>query len=82
MEIRFIEIFMMKLLKEVFEEGLISVSQMIKGFYRMEESFDDFFLDIFFVRLLFEFLVFRVIFEGWFDSFFIKFNIDVGEVLG
>ncbi|KAK3014835.1 hypothetical protein RJ639_008762 [Escallonia herrerae] len=46
MEIRTAEPLIMKLLKEVAEEGLISSSQMVKGFSRFAESLDDLALDI------------------------------------
>lgn len=82
METRSTETLMMKLLKEASEEGLISASQMIKGFYRMEESLDDLSLDIPSARSLFESLVPRAISEGWLDPSFTKPNTDVGEVPG
>ncbi|KAL2932617.1 Programmed cell death protein 4 [Bienertia sinuspersici] len=72
MEIRSAEPLIIKLLKEASEEGLISTSQMIKGFYRVEESLDDLSLDIPSARSLFQSLVPRAISEGWLDASFSK----------
>lgn len=72
MEIRSAESLIMKLLKEASEEGLISSSQMIKGFYRVEESLDDLSLDIPSARLLFQSLVPKAISDGWLDASFSK----------
>ncbi|KAJ4865925.1 MA3 domain-containing protein [Raphanus sativus] len=59
---------MLKLLKEAAEEGLISSSQMAKGFSRLEESFDDLSLDIPSAKALFESIVPRAIAGGWLDQ--------------
>lgn len=80
MEIRSAEPFIMKLLKEASEEGLISTSQMMKGFYRVEESLDDLSLDIPSARSLFNSLVPRAISEGWLDPSFSKSTTEDGEV--
>lgn len=76
MEIRSAEPLITKLLKEASEEGLISSSQMMKGFYRVEESLDDLCLDIPSARSLFESLVPRAISEGWLDPSFSKSTTD------
>ncbi|KAJ8430704.1 hypothetical protein Cgig2_000269 [Carnegiea gigantea] len=80
MEIRSAEPFIMKLLKEASEEGLISTSQMMKGFYRVEESLDDLSLDIPSATSLFNSLVPRAISEGWLDPSFSKSTTEDGEV--
>lgn len=72
MESRTAESLIMKLLKEASEEGVISTSQMIKGFYRVEESLDDLSLDIPSARSMFQSLVPRAISEGWLDVSFSK----------
>ncbi|KAL9235587.1 hypothetical protein vseg_010333 [Gypsophila vaccaria] len=69
-----------KLLKEASEEGLISSSQMIKGFYRAEESLDDLSLDIPSAKALFQSLVPKAISEGWLDSSFSKSTTEDGVV--
>ncbi|MBO8589889.1 hypothetical protein INN88_14945, partial [Staphylococcus aureus] len=46
MEIRTAEPLILNLLKEAAEEGLISSSQMVKGFGRLAEGLDDLSLDI------------------------------------
>ncbi|XP_021720212.1 uncharacterized protein LOC110687878 [Chenopodium quinoa] len=78
MENRSSEALIMKLLKEASEEGVISSSQMIKGFYRVEESLDDLSLDIPSARSLFQSLVPRAISEGWLDASFSKSTTDDG----
>ncbi|KAL5717891.1 Peptide chain release factor 1 [Ranunculus cassubicifolius] len=72
MEIQSGEPLILKLLKEAAEEGLISSSQMAKGFGRMEESLDDLSLDIPSAKSSFESLVPKAISEGWLDSSFQK----------
>ncbi|KAK3005720.1 hypothetical protein RJ639_016705 [Escallonia herrerae] len=80
MEIRTAEPLIMKLLKEVAEEGLISSSQMVKGFSRFAESLDDLALDIPTAKELFQSLVPQAISEGWLDASFFKFSSEHGEV--
>lgn len=72
MEIRTAEPLILKLLKEAAEEGLISSSQMAKGFARLEESLDDLALDIPSARNLFQSIVPVAISEGWLDASFMK----------
>lgn len=79
METRSAEPLIMKLLKEASEEGVISSSQMIKGFYRVAESLDDLSLDIPSARSLFESFVPRGISEGWLDATFSIDTADYGE---
>ncbi|XP_023001234.1 uncharacterized protein LOC111495424 isoform X1 [Cucurbita maxima] len=82
MEIRKAEPLILKLLNEAAEEGLISSSQMIKGFSRLAESLDDLALDVPLAKSLFESLVLRAISEGWLDASFMKSSdedIDVGS---
>ncbi|XP_074302006.1 MA3 DOMAIN-CONTAINING TRANSLATION REGULATORY FACTOR 1-like [Silene latifolia] len=69
-----------KLLEEASDEGLISSSQMIKGFYRMEEILDDLCLDIPAARSLFQSLIPKAIFEGWLDPSFPKSATEDGAV--
>lgn len=76
METKSTEPLIMKLLKEASEEGVISTSQMIKGFYRVEESLDDLSLDIPSARSLFQSFVPRAISEGWLDASFTKLTTD------
>lgn len=57
-----------KLLKEASEEGLISSSQMAKGFSRIVESLDDLSLDIPSAKSQFQTLVSKAVSEGWLDS--------------
>ncbi|XP_020676302.2 LOW QUALITY PROTEIN: programmed cell death protein 4-like [Dendrobium catenatum] len=59
-----------KLLEEAAEEGLISSSQMIKGFYRLAESLDDLTLDIPSAQAIFQQLVPKAISQGWLDPSF------------
>ncbi|KAK2987708.1 hypothetical protein RJ640_030295 [Escallonia rubra] len=80
MEIRTAEALIMKLLKEVAEEGLISSSQMVKGFSRFAESLDDLALDIPSAKELFQSLVPQAISEGWLDASFLKSSSENGEV--
>ncbi|KAF8005874.1 hypothetical protein BT93_K0221 [Corymbia citriodora subsp. variegata] len=70
---------MMKLLKEASEEGLISTSQMSKGFTRLAESLDDLALDVPSAKSLFQSLVPKAISEGWLDASFSK-SSDNGDV--
>ncbi|KAH7670685.1 Initiation factor eIF-4 gamma MA3 domain-containing protein [Dioscorea alata] len=63
-----------KLLKEAADEGLISSSQMMKGFSRLAESLDDLTLDIPSAKSAFQQLVPKAIDEGWLDSSFLKFS--------
>lgn len=72
MEIRTAEPLIFKLLKEAAEEGLISSSQMVKGFSRLEESLDDLALDIPSAKALFQLLVPLAVSEGWLDASFTK----------
>lgn len=72
MEIRTAEPLILKLLKEAAEEGLISSSQMAKGFARLEESLDDLALDIPSARNLFHSIIPVAISEGWLDASFMK----------
>ncbi|OWM90565.1 MA3 DOMAIN-CONTAINING TRANSLATION REGULATORY FACTOR 1-like [Punica granatum] len=70
MENRVAEPLIMKLLKEASEEGLVSSSQMMKGFSRLAESLDDLALDIPSAKALFQSLVPKAISEGWLDVSF------------
>ncbi|CAM8932238.1 unnamed protein product [Rhodiola kirilowii] len=67
MEVQTAESLILKLLIEAAEEGLISSSQMFKGFARLEESLDDLALDIPSAKTLFLSLVSKAISEGWLD---------------
>ncbi|XP_043704258.1 MA3 DOMAIN-CONTAINING TRANSLATION REGULATORY FACTOR 1-like isoform X1 [Telopea speciosissima] len=80
MEIRTAEPLIFKLLKEAAEEGLISSSQMTKGFGRLAESLDDLSLDIPSAKTLFQSLVPKAISEGWLDASFCKPSADNGEL--
>ncbi|KAL3512635.1 hypothetical protein ACH5RR_025352 [Cinchona calisaya] len=80
MEIRTAEPLITKLLKEAAEEGLISSSQMVKGFVRLAESLDDLALDIPSAKTLFQSLVPVAISEGWLDASFLKSSGKDGEV--
>lgn len=80
MEIRTAEPLILKLLKEAAEEGLISSSQMLKGFARLAESLDDLALDIPSAKTLFELLVPKAISQGWLDASFLKPAGEDGEV--
>lgn len=72
MENRAAESLILKLLKEASEEGLISSSQMIKGFARLRESLDDLALDIPSAKSLFESLVQHSVSDGWLDASFVN----------
>ncbi|XP_030542261.1 MA3 DOMAIN-CONTAINING TRANSLATION REGULATORY FACTOR 1 [Rhodamnia argentea] len=78
-ETRATEPLIMKLLKEAAEEGLISTSQMAKGFARLAESLDDLALDIPSAKSVFQSLVPKAISEGWLDASFSK-SSDNGDV--
>lgn len=80
MEIRSAEPLILKLLKEAAEEGLISSSQMVKGFARLGESLDDLALDIPSAKALFQYLVPQAISEGWLDASFLKPTGEVGVI--
>ncbi|KAH7866373.1 hypothetical protein Vadar_019533 [Vaccinium darrowii] len=80
MEIRTAEPLILKLLKETSEEGLISSSQMAKGFSRLAESLDDLALDIPSAKSLFESLVPKAISEGWLDESFLRSSFENGDV--
>ncbi|KAK7330581.1 hypothetical protein VNO77_24777 [Canavalia gladiata] len=80
MEIRSAEPLMLKLLKEAAEEGLISSSQMVKGFSRLAESLDDLALDIPSAKALFQSFVPKAISEGWLDASFTKPAVEDGEI--
>ncbi|GMY15014.1 programmed cell death protein 4 [Fagus crenata] len=67
-------------IKEAAEEGLISSSQMVKGFSRLAESLDDLALDIPSAKTLFQSLVPKAISEGWLDASFAKSSVEDGEV--
>nr|DAD34372.1 TPA_asm: hypothetical protein HUJ06_005012 [Nelumbo nucifera] len=79
MEIQTSEAHILKLLKEAAEEGLISSSQMAKGFGRLAESLDDLSLDIPSAKTLFQSLVPKAISEGWLDPLFLKPTGEDGE---
>ncbi|KAG6383026.1 hypothetical protein SASPL_157241 [Salvia splendens] len=78
MENQSAESLILNLLKEAAEEGLISSSQMAKGFSRLAESLDDLALDIPSAKKKFQFLVPRAISEGWLDASFVKSSADEG----
>ena len=80
MEIRSAEPLMLKLLKEAAEEGLISSSQMVKGFSRLAEALDDLALDIPSAKSLFQSLVPKAISEGWLDASFMNPAGEDGEI--
>ncbi|KAG1358906.1 hypothetical protein COCNU_08G003520 [Cocos nucifera] len=79
MEIPTSEPLILKLLKEAAEEGLISSSQMTKGFSRLAESLDDLSLDIPSAKSLFQLIVPKAISEGWLDPSFLKSATADGE---
>lgn len=81
MEIRTSEPVILNLLKEAAEEGLISSSQMGKGFARLAESLDDLALDIPSAKSLYNSLVPKAISEGWLDSSFENACIENGNVV-
>ncbi|KAJ0790170.1 putative programmed cell death protein [Helianthus annuus] len=72
MENRAAEPVILKLLKEASEEGLISSSQMFKGFARLHDSLDDLVLDIPSAKSLFESLVQLAVTDSWLDSSFVN----------
>ncbi|XP_058093870.1 LOW QUALITY PROTEIN: MA3 DOMAIN-CONTAINING TRANSLATION REGULATORY FACTOR 1-like [Magnolia sinica] len=72
METQSAEPLILKLLKEAAEEGLISSSQMVKGFGRLAESLDDLSLDIPSAKSMFQLLVPKAISEGWLDAVLLK----------
>ncbi|GAB2213350.1 hypothetical protein Drorol1_Dr00021382 [Drosera rotundifolia] len=80
MEIQTAEPLILKLLKEASDEGLISSSQMAKGFSRLEESLDDLSLDIPSAKSLFQTLVPKAVSEGWLDSSFLNSSFENGEL--
>ncbi|VVB17855.1 unnamed protein product [Arabis nemorensis] len=80
MESQTAESLILKLLDEVAEEGLISSSQMVKGFYRVAESLDDLALDIPSAKKLFDSIVVKAISGGWLDdSFKVTSDLDGGK---
>ncbi|KAH0690271.1 hypothetical protein KY290_018511 [Solanum tuberosum] len=82
MEMQSAEPLILKLLKEAAEEGLISSSQMVKGFSRMAESIDDLSLDIPSVKTSFQSIVPRAISEGWLDASSLKATGENGQANG
>ncbi|KAF3623831.1 putative UDP-N-acetylglucosamine--peptide N-acetylglucosaminyltransferase kDa subunit-like isoform X1 [Capsicum annuum] len=82
MEMPSAEPLILKLLKESSEEGLISSSQMVKGFSRLAESIDDLSLDIPSAKTLFQSIVPRAIAEGWLDASFLKASGEDGQANG
>ncbi|KAL5991225.1 Peptide chain release factor 1, mitochondrial [Asimina triloba] len=79
METNSAEPLILKLLKEAAEEGLISSSQMVKGFGRLSESLDDLSLDIPSAKSTFQLLVPKAISEGWLDAGFLNSAGAAGE---
>ncbi|CAN6814225.1 unnamed protein product [Brassica oleracea] len=80
MESQAAEPLILRLLNEAAEEGLISSSQMVKGFNRVAESLDDLALDIPSARKLFDSIVPKAISGGWLDdSFKVNSDQDGGE---
>jgi len=63
---------LLKLLQEAEREGLITSSQMVKGFSRLEEVLDDLALDIPSAKTLFQTMVSKAISKGLLDSSFLK----------
>lgn len=82
MEVQTSESLISKLLKEAAVEGLISSSQMIKGFSRLTESLDDLTLDVPSAKATFQLLVPKAISEGWLDPSFLEPSGPVGECRG
>ncbi|WOH10611.1 hypothetical protein DCAR_0730080 [Daucus carota subsp. sativus] len=80
MEIPAAETAILKLLKEAAVEGLVSSSQMVKGFARLAERLDDLALDIPSAKTWFESLVPRAITQGWLDASFLKSFEEIGEM--
>lgn len=75
LEIPASEPLVLKLLQETAEEGVISSSQMAKGFARLAESLDDLSLDVPSAKAAFESLVPRVTSEGWLEPSLVKFPL-------
>lgn len=80
MEIPSAEPLLLKLLKEAAEEGLISSSQMVKGFSRLAEGLDDLALDIPSAKALFQSFVPKAISEAWLDASFANPAGEDGEI--
>lgn len=80
MEKRSSESLILKLLKEAAEEGLVSSSQMVKGFSRLEESLEDLSLDIPSAKTLFQSIIPIAISEGWLDSSYVNSSNEDGEL--
>ncbi|KAL8123383.1 MA3 DOMAIN-CONTAINING TRANSLATION REGULATORY FACTOR 1-like [Apium graveolens] len=80
METRTAEPAILKLLEEAADEGLISSSQMLKGFARLAESLDDLALDIPSAKTLYQSLVPHAISGGWLDASFLKSLENNGEL--
>ncbi|KAK1319460.1 Eukaryotic translation initiation factor isoform 4G-1 [Acorus calamus] len=82
METSISEPLILNLLKEAAEEGLISSSQMAKGFCRLSESLDDLSLDIPSAKSLYLSLLENGMSEGWLDSTSLKssLNLDGGDI--
>ncbi|GFP99062.1 programmed cell death protein 4 [Phtheirospermum japonicum] len=72
MEIQTAQPLTVKLLKEAADEGLISSSQMTKGFVRLSESLDDLALDIPSAKNIFQALIPKAVSEGWLDESYLK----------
>eukprot|EP01018_Ginkgo_biloba_P024699 Gb_11642 [translate_table: standard] len=60
------------LLKEAAEEGLITSSQMSKGFGRLVDTVDDLSLDILNAKEMFSSLILKAATEGWLSPSFVK----------
>ncbi|KAJ8771254.1 hypothetical protein K2173_026431 [Erythroxylum novogranatense] len=82
MEIQTAEPLVLKLLKEASEEGLISSSQIVKGFARFAESLDDLALDVPSAKALFQSIVPRAVADGWLDQSFLKSSGEDVQSLG
>ena len=65
MERRSAELLILALLREAAEEGLITSSQMSKGFGRLADTIDDLSLDIINAKDMFESLILKATTEGW-----------------
>jgi hypothetical protein len=72
MERRSAEPLILVLLKEAAEEGLITSSQMSKGFGRLADTVDDLSLDIINAKDMFESLVLKATTEGWLSPACVK----------
>jgi len=72
MERRSAEPQILALLKESAEEGLITYSQMSKGFGRLADTVDDLSLDIINAKDMFESLVLKATTEGWLSPASVK----------